>query len=192
MSWDALQTYDNGLDFFGAVVHAVPADRWGRPSPCAGWSALDVLGHVGLTTAVGATILRGETVTVTPVEPPSSAVSGDPVVWWDGLQAQAHAALTSVDDLDRVIDSPAGPRTVREGLSFPAADLYMHGWDLATATGRDLDIPAEAIEFISGMFADIPDEITRRPGVFGPPVSVPEDASPTATLMAFAGRDPGR
>lgn len=192
MSWDALHTYDNGLDFFGAVVRAVPAGDWGRPSPCAGWSALDVLGHVGLSTGVGVTILRGETVTVSPVEPPSAAVSGDPVAWWDELEAGAHAALKSVDDLDRIVDSPAGPRTVREGLSFPAADLYMHGWDLATATGRDIEIPAEAIEFIEGLFADIPDEITRRPGVFGPPVSAPEDASPTDVLMAFAGRDPGR
>jgi len=27
-------------------VAAVPADRWDDPSPCEGWSARDVLGHV--------------------------------------------------------------------------------------------------------------------------------------------------
>lgn len=192
MSWDALQTYRNGLDFFGAVVREVPGDTWGQPSPCAGWSALDVLGHVGVTTDVGAKILRGETVTVTPVDPPSSAVAGDPAAWWDRLEASARAALDSVDDLDRIVDSPAGPRTVREGLAFPGADLFLHGWDLATATGRDLELPAEAIQFIRGMFADIPDEIVRRPGVFGPAVSAPDDASATADLIAFTGRDPGR
>ena len=29
-----------------ARIEAVPADRWGSPSPCEGWTALDVLRHV--------------------------------------------------------------------------------------------------------------------------------------------------
>src|SRR5439155_18987177 len=34
------------LDAFEAVLAAVPADRWQAPSPCAGWAAVDVAGHV--------------------------------------------------------------------------------------------------------------------------------------------------
>lgn len=190
MAWDSLEMYTNGLDFFGDIVATVPADAWDRESPCEGWTALDVLGHVGSATIMGAAILAGEPMTFAPADPPGANVVGDPATWWAEVEAGARAAAETVEDLDRVVDSPMGPRTVREGLSFPAADLYLHGWDVAAATGRNLVLPAEAIEFIETMFTHIPDEVSRRPGVFGPKRHAPHRASATEKLIAFTGRDP--
>lgn len=34
------------LDGFEAVLAGVAPDRWDAPSPCAGWRAVDVAGHV--------------------------------------------------------------------------------------------------------------------------------------------------
>ncbi|WP_141969278.1 maleylpyruvate isomerase N-terminal domain-containing protein [Actinomadura hallensis] len=34
------------LDGFEAVLEATPPDRWLSPSPCEGWCAVDVAGHV--------------------------------------------------------------------------------------------------------------------------------------------------
>ncbi|MFZ2511688.1 MAG: TIGR03086 family metal-binding protein, partial [Gordonia sp. (in: high G+C Gram-positive bacteria)] len=111
--------------------------------------------------------------------------------WWAQRAAEARAAADTVDDLDRVVDSPMGPRTVREGLSFPAVDLFIHGWDLAAAIGNSVEIPPAAITFIEAMFGHIPDEASRQPGVFGPKRDAARDATPTAALIAFTGRDPG-
>lgn len=36
-----------GLDFFTAAVGRLDTSDWERRSPCEGWRALDVLGHVG-------------------------------------------------------------------------------------------------------------------------------------------------
>ncbi|HET8930248.1 MAG TPA: TIGR03086 family metal-binding protein [Acidimicrobiales bacterium] len=190
MNWTSLDTYREGLDFFTAVVDAVPAGSWERPSPCDGWQALDVLGHVGETTGMGARILRGGDLAFSATEPPSSAVIGDPAAWWRALVDDARSALTSVDDLDREIDSPVGPRTIREGFAFPAVDLFVHGWDLAAATGQSVIIPDEAIAFTRDMFENIPTEISRRPGVFAPELDAPAGASTTGALIAFTGRDP--
>ncbi|MFZ2512170.1 MAG: maleylpyruvate isomerase N-terminal domain-containing protein, partial [Gordonia sp. (in: high G+C Gram-positive bacteria)] len=60
MAWDSLDMYRNGLEFFSGVVETVPAAGWDRASPCAGWTARDVLGHVGTATAMGAAILADE------------------------------------------------------------------------------------------------------------------------------------
>lgn len=188
--WDSLDTYDNGLTFFTGVVETVPADRWTAPSPCDGWTALDVLGHVGEAALVGARILRGGEREFNRHDPPSSAVEGDPAVWWAAAAAQARQALAEVTDLDREVDSPVGRRTVREGLSFPAVDLYLHGWDLAAATGSRVRFPAAAVQFIRDVFAHVPDEVTRRPGVFGAPVEVGADRDETDHILGFAGRDP--
>jgi uncharacterized protein (TIGR03086 family) len=190
VTWTAADTYREGLDYFTAVVDAVPAGSWQQPAPCEGWKALDVLGHVGEATGMGARILRGGELSFAPVDPPSGAVDGDPKVWWHARAEDAREALATVDDLDREVDSPRGRRTVREGLSFPAVDLFIHGWDLATATGQKVVIPDEAIAFTRQMFEHIPAEMCRRPGVFADQVDVPADASPTDAIIAFTGRNP--
>lgn len=185
-----LDIYRNGLDFFSEVVQSVPDGAWQRASPCTGWTALDVLGHVGETTGLGARILRGEPVNPESHEPPSTAVDGDPAFWWTEQAGLARETLDDGVDLDLVVDSPMGRRTIRDGLAFPAADLYLHGWDLGAATGNPPTIPDDAIAFITGMFATIPDEVSRRPGVFGPAVEAAAGASPSDVLIAFTGRRP--
>lgn len=190
MSWNAAETYREGLTFFTGVVDAVPAGTWEQPSPCEGWRALDVLGHVGEATGMGARILRGETMQFSRVDPPASAIDGDPTMWWHAIADDAAMALQTVDDLDREVDSPMGRRTVRDGLSFPAVDLFIHGWDLATATGQSLVIPDEAIGFTRALFDHVPVEAARRPGVFADERDGPTDGSPTDALIAFTGRDP--
>lgn len=192
MTWNALDTYENGLRFFTDVVSAVPADGWASASPCEGWTALDVLGHVGEATLVGARILRGGEMQFTRNDPPSAAVDGEPGEWWASAASSARDALSDVTeaDLDREVDSPAGRRTVRDGLSFPAVDLFVHGWDLAAATGQSVRFPDEAVAFIRGVFAHVPDEVTRRPGVFAAAVVPAEGSDDTDQVLAFAGRDP--
>jgi uncharacterized protein (TIGR03086 family) len=189
MAWSSDVAYLRGLEVMSAVVHAVPADGWQRPSPGEGWRAIDVLGPVGAGTEMGVRILRGGDLTFDPADPPGDAVEGDPVAWWDALAADARAATQGVD-LDREVEGPRGRRTIREGLSFPAADLYLHGWDLAAATGVRVVIPEEASEFIHSVIDPIPDEMVRGGGVFGPERAAPPDADTVEALLAWSGRDP--
>lgn len=192
MVWNAADMYANGLDFFSAVVAGVGSDAWASPSPCEGWSALDVLGHVGEATMMGVRILRGDEITFTRHDPPSSVVDGDPAAWWSALAAEAHEAVSHLDDadLDREVDGPRGRRSIREGLSFPAVDLFVHGWDVAAATGQPVTFPDEAIAFTRSMFERIPDTMSRSPGVFADALAAPDAATPTEQLIAWAGRDP--
>jgi uncharacterized protein (TIGR03086 family) len=189
MTWTPDVTFVQGLDFFSAVVDRVPADGWERPSPCAGWSALDVLGHVGFTTEFGTKLLRGESPDFSAIpHPPRSAVSGDPGQWWRALVAPAKGLVQGAD-LTRVVDSPIGPRSIGDGLSFPGVDLFLHGWDLARSVGTDVSIPAEAMDFAHQVIDPIPDEQKRSPRVFGSVIDVPPDASPQVKFLAWAGRD---
>lgn len=190
MAWNSADTYRSGLDFFSSLVRDVRPDQWQEPSPCAGWTAKDVLGHVGQATDMGARILRGGDMTFDRHEPPGSAIVGDPAAWWAELAIQAAIALEDVHDLDAVVDSPMGRRSIREGLSFPAVDLFIHGWDLAAATGQAVTIPHEAIAFTRALFENVPDDVARSAGVFASAREAPSDATPTEAVIAFAGRDP--
>ena len=189
MTWPVDVAFLQGLDFFSAVVDQVPGDRWTSPSPCPGWSALDVLGHVGFATEFGTRLLRGESPDFSGrPDPPRSAVTGDPAQWWRARVDPAASAVRGVD-LTLVVDSPMGPRSIGDGLRFPSVDLFLHGWDLARSVGVEVTIPEEAMEFAHQAIDPIPEEHVRSAGVFGPAISVPPGSSAQVRFLAWAGRD---
>lgn len=187
--WTADVAYLAGLDFFSDVVADVDAQQWQRPSPCAGWTAQDVLGHVGMATDFGAELLKGAAPQWKLVDPPGEAVSGDPGQWWAAKVEPARQAVTGAD-LDREVDSPMGRRTVGQGLSFPAVDLFVHGWDVARSVGGEVVIPDEAIEFAHQVLDPIPAGMLRSPQTFGDEVQLAASGSATQRFLAWTGRDP--
>lgn len=178
-----------GLDFFTSAVRQLSAEDWHRASPCQGWRALDVLGHVGQATQFGTLLLQGAQPTWSPADPPGALVEGSPAAWWDDLAGQARRVVEGVD-LSREVDSPAGRRSIGQGLSFPAVDLYIHGWDIARSAGCDVAIPAEVIEFAHAIIDPVPAEQVRTPRVFAAEKPVPADATDSAAFLAWTGRDP--
>lgn len=179
-----------GMEFFGSIVAQVRPEDWDRPSPNDGWTARDTLGHLGTSMKLGVAFLRGEQPTPPEAERPGDLVEGDPVAWWNAIAAEALDALEGAD-LELEVDTPLGRRTVGDRLAFPAIDLYVHGWDIAHAVGRSVEIPDSVIEFSHRYIDPIPAEMVRGPqGAFGPEVTPPPDASPTEEFIAWTGRAP--
>ena len=189
MPWSPGTVFVEGLGFFSASVTLLQNPDWKRPSPCSEWTALDVLGHVGTAVGFGTKLLRGEQPVWSPSDPPGTNVVGDPHSWWDALVDPARRAVADVD-LTIVVESPVGKRTIGDGLSFPALDLFIHAWDLARSVGRDVVIPPEAVEFAHVIFAPIPPERMRSPRIFGDPVAAPPDATHSEEFIAWTGREP--
>lgn len=182
--------FDRGLDAFDAVLAQVPADGWEAPTPCEGWSVLDVLGHLGTAVAMGISLALGEQPTWPEADRPADLVAGDPVAYWRDLASQARVAFDGID-LDLVMDTPMGPRTVADRMAFPAIDLYVHAWDIGRAIGVAVEVPDDVIELAHAHIDPIPPEMVRGPkGAFGPEVAAPADATPTEAFMAWTGRSP--
>lgn len=189
MPWGPDTVYLNGLELFTSVVDRFPTGGWERLTPCEGWRAVDVLGHVGAATRYGVALLRGGAPAWRPADVPGDAVVGDPAEWWRGLVEQADRLVREAD-LSRVVDSPAGRRSVGEGLAFPAIDLFVHGWDLGRSAGIDVEIPVEVIEFSHRVLDAFPESQLRGPTVFGTEVTPPPGGTPTESFLAWTGRDP--
>lgn len=179
-----------GLDAFGTIVEQVGEGDWQASSACDGWTNLDVLGHVGGAMSMGIDILEGRPPAFPDVERPADSVDADPSAYWSGIAERAHAAVDGVD-LDQVIDSPRGPRSIADGLAFPAIDLYVHSWDIGHTAGVDVTIPDDVIEFAHRYLDPIPDDAKRGDGKpFGSELDAPADATPTEAFLAWTGRDP--
>ncbi|MGO1560194.1 hypothetical protein CZ771_02565 [Actinomycetales bacterium JB111] len=170
---------------FGAVVDAVPAGDWDAPTPVDGWVARDVVGH--LTTWLPA-LLRSAG---GPQLADGPSAGTDPVGAWRHQAAAVQDLLDDPSSEDVVLSSPNFgsvplPRAISQ---FYTGDVFMHTWDLARATGQDVELDPE---LCAAMLAGMPamEEAMRSSGQFGPAVPVPDGASAQDRLIGFIGRDP--
>ena len=187
---NAAVLFDQGLDVFEGVVARVDPDGWERPSPCEGWRALDVLGHLVTSVAMGVSLLRGEQPTWPEADRPGDLVTGEPLAYWQDLAAQARAALDGAD-LELEMDTPMGRRTVADRLAFPAIDLFVHAWDIGQAVGIAVEVPTEVIDFAHHHIDPFPADKVRGPGAaFGAEADPPADATPSEAFVAWTGRTP--
>jgi uncharacterized protein (TIGR03086 family) len=168
---------------FGSLVRA--GTDWTAPSPVSEWTAGDVVRHL---IDWFPAFLEAGGVEADDVTPASSEGLADA---WDARAAAIQALL----DDDAIASSSythpfAGTHELGTAIDrFYTADVFMHTWDLARATGGDdrLD-PAWSAEMLSGMRPI--EELLRSSGHYGPGVEVDEDAEPIDRLMGFIGRDP--
>jgi uncharacterized protein (TIGR03086 family) len=169
---------------FTERVRAVPADRWDAPAPCEGWVARDVVRH--LTEWVPG-FFFGTFDLDAPVLP---SADEDPAGAWLALDRTLQAALDDPEVAGRERDTRMGRSSFAATLDMICtADVLVHTWDLARATGLDerLD-PDEVHRMLEGI--EPMDEALRSSGHYGPKAPVPEGADEQARLLAFLGRQP--
>lgn len=149
-------------------------------TPCEEWNVRDLLNHMLATQRYFVGAARGEDVSP-PGPTPPELLGDDPVA--DFERGRTELLRTYAED--GVVER-TGPAL---GIAF--SDQLLHGWDLATATGQDATMPdglaQAAYDTIHGRFTD-----EQRKGVFGPELSVADDASAQDRLLAYSGRAPGR
>lgn len=157
---------------------------WDAPAPVAGWTARDVVGHLttwfpGFLAAAGVTL------------PPGPTAADDPAAAWAHQADTVQALLDDPASAGRTIENPhLGAMTVAWATDrIYTADVFMHTWDLARATGQDdrLD-PGFCAALLEGM--EPMEEIIRSSGQYGARVPVPDDADAQSRLLGFIGRDP--
>ncbi|MGP4111379.1 TIGR03086 family metal-binding protein [Streptomyces sp. 4N509B] len=166
-------------------VRGVPEGAWERPAPCEGWSARDVVRHLVewfpdfLKTGAGVDLPKGP------------SVDEDPVAAWTVHSEAVQALLDDPATARRELSNPhLGQAPLDQAIDrFYTADVFMHTWDLARATGQDETLdPGRCARLLQGM--EPLDGVLRESGQFGPRVEVPEDADVQTRLLAFVGRTP--
>jgi uncharacterized protein (TIGR03086 family) len=178
----------DGLDLFGSVIDRMPTSSWSEPSPCAGWTALDVLGHLGSAISFGVDLLQGRDHEWPTFDRPADLVDCEPADYWSAIAAAARPAVDGAD-LEATRETPMGTRSVGSTLAFPAIDLFVHAWDIGRVGGIDVEVPDGVIGFAHEYLDPVPPDKMRGPGgAFGPEVGAPLDATPTEAFIAWTGR----
>ncbi len=175
------------------ILAAVPDDALDAPTPCEGMTLRQLIGHVDGFAQVFTLSARKELgpMTATPPNP-------DQVDLAPGWQARAAEHLAALGDAWQADDAWEG-MTQAGGVDLPGAaagrvaldELVVHGWDIARSTGQPFDADDGSLAEIEATIAQLRDGHDGEiPGLFGPAVALPADASPLERVLALTGRDP--
>ena len=168
------------------AVDQIPPDSWDQPSNLEDWSLRDLVGHATGSAAKIVTLVEDGEVWSGPSRP-ADWVCEDPAARLRELAARLRDALPSAD-LDAMRASPEGEVALHRALTYPVSDLALHSWDVHRSQGRLVDLPEDLLALCRGLVESVPGDMLRRPGGFGAAQPAPEDATPTARLMAYLGR----
>ena len=177
---------DRHREVAGRFTEVVRATQdWDVPTPVPEWGARDVVGHlVGwfpgfLESGSGIRLAGGP------------SVADDPVGAWEAHASAVQAVLDDPATVGRVFSNPhTGELPLDQAVDrFYTADVFMHTWDLARATGQDDTLDAElCAELLAGM--EPIEDLMRSSGQYGPRVPVAAEASAQDRMLGFIGRDP--
>lgn len=165
------------LDQAGDVLAAVHADQLTQPTPCGDWDVAHLIGHLVNAPARFLEMARG-------AQPDWSAAPRPATLNW------AADFRSNADDLIHHWHQ-AGDAVDSGQVDWQTAEIAVHTWDVAQATGQSPpllpEVAERALAFMQAMLT--PD---NRGEAFAPPVQVPDDAPVYDRLAAFAGREPER
>jgi uncharacterized protein (TIGR03086 family) len=187
---DPVTLLERALDQTERLIAGINAAQAGLPTPCPDWDVRALVRHLaGQDLRNFLAAVRGETADW---QAPAEEVGDDWAGTFRDRAAQLRAAWRAAD-LDQEIAMPGGGHApMRSRADQQIAELTMHGWDLAVATGQSAGLdPALAEHSLNWSHGMLRPE-HRGPGrAFGHEVHVAADAPAYQRLAGWFGRDPG-
>jgi uncharacterized protein (TIGR03086 family) len=173
------------LQALTTTVDEISPMQMNDATPCSEFTVHDVLDHMIVLGASFSYWFRGE-------EAPdlkAPAVYGwVPAAEFREVMTDLLAAVSAPGALERVVSTPMGDMPGDTFARLVAVDGLIHGWDLATATGRTFEVPADVIAAVDEFARQALDPDIRSTDQFHAPVTPIAGASPLERLVAFSGR----
>jgi uncharacterized protein (TIGR03086 family) len=168
-----------------AVLVQVQAGQLEAPTPCASWDVRALIEHFTGSARWAAAAIGGQEAAG------EDRTAADFIAAYDQAIKGALVAFGTGGALEKAVTLPWGEFSGVALMWLAVNDQFVHGWDLARATGHDTDLdPGLAAELLVRGQDWITDAY-RGPdgaGLFGPAVKAPAGVSPADRLAAFLGR----
>jgi uncharacterized protein (TIGR03086 family) len=176
------ERYERVTGQFTERVRAVPEGAWDNPSPCEGWTARHVVGHLSewIPAFFGA---HGVEFPLVP------SVADNPVGAWETVRVTIAGALADPALATKQVATPFSTQSLAETVDMiVTGDVFTHTWDLARATGQSETLDPDQLQRMIASLGAMPEEVLRADGMFGPRIDVPADADDQTRFLGYLGR----
>jgi len=179
----------DAADAAARTVDNVKPAQFGDPTPCPEWDVRTLLNHLILWTSYSAERrAHGESV---PEELMAKDFAAEPD-FAAAYRAQLDRALAAWADpaaWERDLNVMGAPTPAADVAGLLMAEIVLHAWDLAAATGQSYTVGDKAAEAaLTAVAANA--ELFRQYEGFAEPVPVAADAPVLDRVLALSGRDP--
>ena len=187
----SVERYQLAWTLLEQTASAAPAASWDDPSPCVDWTARQLVGHLIDGHRQVQAMLAG-TGPLAPMSKPAALADlagEDPAAALQDAAAHVREVLAGLDPAATVV-TPRGPLTVEQLLSMVVIEPFVHGWDLAVATGQPGVLDAELARALLPGVLQLGDQLVAA-GMYASALPLPDDAPAEARLLAALGRRAG-
>jgi uncharacterized protein (TIGR03086 family) len=187
---DLLELHRQAGEAARTVVNRIGLEQWTAPTNC----EMDVRGlvnHIVGGHLWAAELVDGKTIADIGGRFDGNLLGTCPFAAYDAAFAAAQSAFEQAGAFDRRCHLSYGDVPGAVYLSHRALDTFIHGWDVARATGQDNTLEPHVVDALYALFKPHESDL-RASGAFGQLVDVPEDADPQTRLLALLGRDAQR
>ena len=188
---DLITALDEVGTEFARLVEGTRPEQLDDTTPCTEFAVRDVIEHVtGGATMFASAFATGSV----PDDVLGRVMAGgllgdDPSAAFAAASEQVREAYHAPGALDGVVALPWGEMTREGAMGLAVFDVAVHAWDLARATGQDLQLSdALALEILAlahGMGID-----GGRGVMFADEIVIVETAPAWDRVAAFTGRQP--
>jgi uncharacterized protein (TIGR03086 family) len=173
-----------------SILENVKREQLALPTPCEDWPVHDLIDHIVSATRFFADIAGAEEASEGEEWP--SYADTDFVTAFGEHARRITAAFSAPGAMERTMALPTGPAPGSRCIQVATGEIFVHGWDLAKATGQPMP-PATGVAdaLISSDWMQLCAEVRNGdPPVFAAEIDVPHEAAAVDRLAAFLGREP--
>jgi uncharacterized protein (TIGR03086 family) len=169
------------------MVQGIAPDQWENPTPCTKWDVRQLVTH---TAGVMANFSNGASNQPLAGDPDDYDLGDDPAATMANLSAANVAAWEGRGELDSMVRLGDNEFPGQVGISINMLDAYVHGWDIAKATGQDTMLDSDLCAELLGFAQQAVPAAPREGDNFHAVVDVADDAVVQDQLLAYLGRRP--
>ena len=184
---DQAAALETALGNTARLVAGIGDDHWETATPCSQWNVRQLVTH---TAGVMANFRNGARNQPVAGDPDKFDLGSDVAASFETLVADNVAAWNERGELDSIVSLGENEFPGEVAIAINMLDAYVHGWDIAQATGQDAQLDAGLCAALLGFSEQAIPPAPREGDRFHEVVAVPESADPADRLLGYLGRQP--
>ena len=172
------------------VIAGIKPDQWHKSTPCAEWDVRELANHLIAGNWWAGELANGASIDSVGDRLDGDVLGADPLGAYDNSAAEAAAVFEREGAMSAPCAVSYGPVPGSIYCGHRFIDVFVHGWDLAKATGQstdlDLDLVAACLEVVRPQAA-----LFATSGMFGQGgLSTVASTDLQSELLTMLGRNP--